>query len=177
MKRTKGFTLVELLVVIAIIGLLSTIAFVSLNRARAKARDAKRISDVRGMQSAFELFYNDQTTPSYPDNSVAGTAEVVAVAIIPTTYIAVVPTSSTPADGTCTDTAGTGTNRYMYQAFASQAVADDDTLAAADVCTGSACGWYRLEFCLGSATGGVGAGCIRADPTGMESDADCNIET
>ncbi|MFH1171716.1 MAG: type II secretion system protein, partial [bacterium] len=50
MKKQKGFTLVELLVVIAIIGLLSTIAFISLNRARAKARDAKRISDVRELQ-------------------------------------------------------------------------------------------------------------------------------
>ena len=41
----RGFTLIELLVVIAIIGLLSTMAVVSLNSARLKARDAKRASD------------------------------------------------------------------------------------------------------------------------------------
>jgi len=50
-----GFTLIELLVVIAIIGLLSTLAIVSLNGARAKARDAKRISDVRQMASILEI--------------------------------------------------------------------------------------------------------------------------
>lgn len=60
----KGFTLIELLVVIAIIGLLSTLAVVSLNNARQKARDAKRISDVKQVQTALELFYNDQN--GYP---------------------------------------------------------------------------------------------------------------
>ncbi|MFH0856720.1 MAG: prepilin-type N-terminal cleavage/methylation domain-containing protein, partial [bacterium] len=56
----KGFTLIELLVVIAIIGLLSTLAVVSLNTARAKARDARRISDVKQIQTALELYYNDK---------------------------------------------------------------------------------------------------------------------
>jgi prepilin-type N-terminal cleavage/methylation domain-containing protein len=40
--RRRAFTLVELLVVIAIIGLLSTVAVVSLAGARSKARDVKR---------------------------------------------------------------------------------------------------------------------------------------
>jgi prepilin-type N-terminal cleavage/methylation domain-containing protein len=55
MKNNKGFTLIELLVVIAIIGLLSTLAVVSLNTARAKARDAKRLSDVRQMASILSM--------------------------------------------------------------------------------------------------------------------------
>ena len=38
----RGFTLIELLVVISIIGILSSFAVVSLNSARAKARDALR---------------------------------------------------------------------------------------------------------------------------------------
>lgn len=60
-KNNKGFTLIELLVVIAIIGILATIALVSLNSARGKARDAKRISDLRSAASAFETYGLDAT--------------------------------------------------------------------------------------------------------------------
>ena len=62
--KKAGFTLIELLVVIAIIGLLSSIVLVSLNSARAKARDARRISDFKQIQLALELFYD--TYNRYP---------------------------------------------------------------------------------------------------------------
>ncbi len=64
MRRQKGFTLIELLVVIAIIGLLSTLAVIALNNARAKSRDARRVSDIKQIQSALELYYNDMN--GYP---------------------------------------------------------------------------------------------------------------
>jgi type II secretion system protein G len=58
-KNVRGFTLIELLVVIAIIGLLASIVLIALNSARQKSRDAKRIGDLRQIQTALELYYND----------------------------------------------------------------------------------------------------------------------
>jgi len=52
-----GFTLIELLVVIAIIGILSGIVIVSMSGARAKARDARRLSDMRQIATALQMYY------------------------------------------------------------------------------------------------------------------------
>ncbi|MBI5729079.1 MAG: prepilin-type N-terminal cleavage/methylation domain-containing protein [Candidatus Magasanikbacteria bacterium] len=75
MKR-QGFTLIELLVVIAIIGLLSTLAVVALGSARVKARDSKRLSDLKQLQTALELYYTDQNAypPAVPSTSLLGDA-------------------------------------------------------------------------------------------------------
>lgn len=63
--KHRGFTLIELLVVIAIIGLLATITYVALDRARAKARDAKRLADITQVQKLLELYINDKG--AYPN--------------------------------------------------------------------------------------------------------------
>ncbi|MDD4412818.1 MAG: type II secretion system protein [Patescibacteria group bacterium] len=79
LKNQKGFTLIELLVVIVIIGILATLTTVALSTARVKARDAKRISDIKQMQTALELYYNEEST--YPPTSAmtVGTSLVGAV--------------------------------------------------------------------------------------------------
>jgi len=59
-----GFTLIELLVIISIIGVLSSIVLASLNTSRVKARDTKRIADLRTIRNALELYYN--TKGHYP---------------------------------------------------------------------------------------------------------------
>jgi len=64
MFKNRGFTLIELLVVIAIIGLLSTVIMTSLNSARRKARDARRKIDMKQIQQALDLYYDDNG--SYP---------------------------------------------------------------------------------------------------------------
>jgi len=57
-KSNKGFTLIELLVVIAIIGILASVVLVALNSSRVKARDVRRLSDLRQITTAIELYYN-----------------------------------------------------------------------------------------------------------------------
>lgn len=56
MRNQKGFTLIELLVVIAIIGVLSSVVLASLNTARERAANAKRLSDMKQIQNALELY-------------------------------------------------------------------------------------------------------------------------
>ena len=65
-KSSRGFTLIELLVVIAIIGLLSSVVLASLNGARVKSRDARRLADLKQLQIALELYYSSQTNGAYP---------------------------------------------------------------------------------------------------------------
>lgn len=58
-KIKNGFTLIELLVVISVIGLLSTLAVIGLDNSRKKARDARRVSDMKQIQTAIEMYTND----------------------------------------------------------------------------------------------------------------------
>ncbi|MBM3261557.1 type II secretion system protein [Candidatus Kaiserbacteria bacterium] len=71
-KTSAGFTLIELLVVIAIIGMLASIILASLNTARVKSRDARRVADMNQMRNAIEL-YND-TIGHYPHSNGAWTS-------------------------------------------------------------------------------------------------------
>lgn len=63
---SRGFTLIELLVVIAIIGVLATVVLASLNTARRKSRDARRISDIKQLQLALELHFDGAGAGNYP---------------------------------------------------------------------------------------------------------------
>lgn len=91
-NKRKGFTLIELLVVIAIIGILSSVVLASLNSARQKSRDARRVADLKQLQLALELYFDSNS--SYP----------ATLAPLAPTYIAVIPL----------DPLNTGTNVYTY---------------------------------------------------------------
>jgi prepilin-type N-terminal cleavage/methylation domain-containing protein len=71
LSLSKGFTLIELLLVIAIIGILTTIIIANINQSRVKARDSKRLQEIRQVKLALELYYDSNKV--YPD---AGTPDI-----------------------------------------------------------------------------------------------------
>lgn len=68
-------------------------AIASLNVARLKARDARRIADIRELQIALELYYNSQSVPQYPQASATcdATAAYGLEALIAGGFMHVVP--------------------------------------------------------------------------------------
>ncbi len=137
-RYNKGFTLIELLVVIAIIGILSSVVLASLNSAREKSRDAKRISDVKQLQLALELYFDAEG--KYPNVTNLANSTLVADG-----YIAVIPTD--PSSGAAYNYTGLNANCTSYHLGATLENADhvaldsDADLAAnqtaASACTGS----------------------------------------
>lgn len=135
----KAFTLVELLVVISIIAMLTSIVLVSLRGVRTKARDARRMSDIRQISNAMEMAYADVSPEcggenAYPTSSSAsGTTTLSSVLprICPTsgTYLNPTPSDPTPGrsyiwvnnNGTCTfDNAPAGQWYCIYAVLESE---------------------------------------------------------
>ena len=81
-KNSKGFTLIELLVVIAIIGILSSVVLASLNSARKKARDARRLADIKQIQTALDLYF-DANNSVYPAGGYSALSSLVSGGFIP----------------------------------------------------------------------------------------------
>jgi len=149
MNSKKAFTLIELLVVIAIIGILATVSIIFLSNARAKSRDAKRAGDMKQVQTALELFFNDNNR--YPTATEWGAGQLYSTATNSTsTYMQVIPSAPTPMDGTCTAVQ----NAINYFSTSNGAS-------------------YVISFCLGSNTGTLTPGPKCLTPGGIV-DIDCS---
>lgn len=116
----KGFTLIELLVVIAIIGMLAAAITASLNNAKQKSQDARRLADVTQIQNALALYGTDASAqfPSGTDLTPISSGG----------YIAVVPT----------DPLSSGVYVYSYQGLT-------DVLSA---CNSGLCPRFLLKAVL-----------------------------
>lgn len=63
-RNNRGFTLIELLMSIAVIAILSALILGSLNNAKAKSRDTRRLTDLQQINNALELYFS--VNASYP---------------------------------------------------------------------------------------------------------------
>lgn len=175
MNYRKGFTLLELLVVIAIIGILSGVILFSVNTARAKSRDANRISSIRQIQYALEMYFN--VNGKYPTCLyTGGTCTTVLNGSI---YMKTVPKD--PGSGLSYTYAaiGSGTNCSGYHLGASL---EDKTnvalLSGADatvksICTGSLADFSGLSFAAGGKSCNAVAGGIAQPTTNAANGESC----
>jgi len=167
-KKNKGFTLIELLVVIAIIAILSTVVMAGLNSARQKGRDAKRLSDIKAVQAALELF-SDSCVTGYPLNTAAlpltsatpawgdGAANCTS-AVVMTTFLNPSPVNATPTGGTpIFDYCSTGGAAASTATYAAPAC--NSGPGARDA--------YVLRFGLEGPSGSLAAGNHVATPSGV----------
>lgn len=135
-KGFRGFTLIELLVVIAIIGLLSTIIAAPIQNARKKAKDAKKIAEMKALVLAIEQ-YAEANNNNYP----AALADLVPtyMPILPSFATANVPVRDRYAYVTYTDTpdGSTISQRYGYHLATKLDVFNNNVLDTDRDCSGA----------------------------------------
>jgi prepilin-type N-terminal cleavage/methylation domain-containing protein len=93
-----GFTLIELLVVIAIIGFIASVGMYAINNARMRARDARRLADLKAIEKAIKIYYDDNNkypgsgnNTTYNNPACTSSADGKMHNIIPPSYISVIP--------------------------------------------------------------------------------------
>lgn len=122
--RTKGFTIVELLIVIVIIGILAAITIVAYNGIQGRARDSQRVSDIKTITKALEIYKtNNGVYPSPVATANAGGWEVSTNGTSATNFLSALVSSSgvskIPVDPTNTGNPanlnpGWAVNTYEY---------------------------------------------------------------
>jgi prepilin-type N-terminal cleavage/methylation domain-containing protein len=116
--KTKAFTLIELLVVILLIGILSgvIISVINVKGLRSKSRDSQRMADLAKIQTALELYFNDNRAyPLSATNVWATVATSLTTALQTGGYINNIPTDPTRTGTAFNPCAATTNLDYWYR--------------------------------------------------------------
>ena len=134
MKR-RGFTIVELIITIAVMGILLTLAVISLRSSETNGRDAERKADAEAIASRLEDFYNttDQNIGAaggvYPDtahideDSLRLFAPDISAGMLRAPGVdtdeaaSLVPATNASTPPNLMPTPGESADRYVYQPF------------------------------------------------------------
>ena len=160
----RGFTLIELLVVIAIIGILASIVMTALTSSRTKSRDAARVSEMRQIAYALELYY--EKFGMYPTCLSAGGSCTTTLAS--SGFLKTIPTDPSTKIAYTYAALGSGANCSSYHIGVAledkthiALKGDADASATAVPCTGSAPNFHGLSYvaggvaCAASPTDGI----------------------
>lgn len=135
--RNQGFTLVELMIVVLIIGILTTLIMVSLDNTKMTARNTRRLADIKQIQLALKMYYND--TGMFPTSITPGSS----IARGGSNYMLRVPQNPKPwADNGCPD------QDYQYKQLENGQR-------------------YSLSFCVGDTTDDLSKGTHMATANGI----------
>ena len=174
-KSQKGFTLIELLVVIAIIGLLSTLAVVALNSARQRSRDAKRVADIRQIQTALELGFSEGSiypTAGPTTNLVLGSADATQLCINDAaTAVPIFANAAGNVAGTAPAAGGANGTSCAGTTFMGLVPSNPSPGGADYLYDSTDGGTYNIDFTLEGATGQLPAAENCATPDGITGGA------
>ncbi|HVW23140.1 MAG TPA: type II secretion system protein [Candidatus Saccharimonadales bacterium] len=152
---TRGFTLVELLIVIVVIGILALLVITTYSGIQAKARNAKRQTDIQSLQTQLEAFFSQNGY--YPSRTDMNTASWRATNVKSLDAGALVDPSSTcdPTSASCL-VAAPAAKSYSY--------AVTDSSGASCETTDTNCAQYTLTATY--------EGTVNGSPTYTKSNLD-----
>ena len=133
----RAFTLIEMIVILFVIAILLSVAIISFNSSRSQALNTKILADVRQMQGALRLYYNDYkaypTTEEWAEKE-RGTSSG--------SYLSKIPKHPKILEDPCQSFG----EKYIYES-------DGKT--------------YTLKFCLGKKVSSLSSGINVAIPDGV----------
>lgn len=172
-QNQKGITLIQTLVIVGAIGIVVLVSMILIAGERSKSRDNIRAANIKQVQAAIEMFYSQNG--SYPATAIVPAKENSGHNWLPdmddhgvqNDFKLFLPQSLTaplPADSAvcraqklCNNDKSSNANDFCYTAY------PEGCSAAGEI----KCANFLLDFCLGNAVGGLGAGKHSVDRDGI----------